>query len=115
MASKLRSGNLDRLIVLQKRVTTRDEFGEQVITWTEFATRWASSMPVKDGERFGNDEAIATITNRFQILWDATAWADIDPTCRVVFEGRNYDVVAVKEIGRRDGIEISATARAEND
>jgi SPP1 family predicted phage head-tail adaptor len=107
------SGPRDRRIVIERRTYTLDGFGGEVVTWTNIGHRWASSLPVKDGERFGNAEAIATITHRFQILWDATA-AQIDPTYRVLFDGRLYDVVAVKEIGRREGIEISATARAEN-
>jgi len=108
------SGPRDRRIVIERRTYTLDGFGGEVVTWTNIGHRWASSLPVKDGERFGNQEAIATITHRFQILWDAALWAAIDPKCRITFDGRIYDVVAVKEIGRRDGIEISATARAEN-
>ncbi len=113
MAGFVMSGERDRLITLQKKTYTLDGFGGEVITWTTIGERWASSKPVKDGERFGNQEAIATITHRFQIPWDRVA-ALTDPTYRVLFDGRFYDVVAVKEIGRREGIEISATARAEN-
>ena len=113
MAGLLMAGARDRLITLQRKTFTLDGFGGEVVTWSTICQRWASSLPVRDSERFGNSEAISTITHRFQILWDATA-AQIDPTYRVLFDNRTYDVVAVKEIGRRDGIEISATARAEN-
>ncbi len=37
--------------------------------------------------------------------------SDIDPKDRVRFEGRVYDIVGVKEIGRREGLEITAVAR----
>lgn len=107
------SGPRDRRILIERRTYTLDSFGGEVVTWVSLGTRWASSLPVKDGERFGNQEAIATITHRFQILWESAIWAQIDPRCRITFDGRLYDIVAVKEIGRRDGIEISATARAE--
>jgi SPP1 family predicted phage head-tail adaptor len=113
VAGFVKSGERDRLITLQQKTYTLDGFGGEVITWTTIGQRWASSMPVKDGERFGNQEAIATITHRFRISWDQAA-AQVDPTYRVLFDNRLYDVVAVKEIGRREGIEISATARAEN-
>jgi SPP1 family predicted phage head-tail adaptor len=106
------SGFRDRRIKIERRTSTLDGFGGEIVTWVEVGQRWAASMPVKDSEAFRNSEATATITHRFQILWDA-AVAQVDPTYRVLFDNRTYDIVAVKEIGRRDGIEISATARAE--
>ena len=109
------SGPRDSRIKIERPLqTSLDSFGGSVVTWSDLGTRWAASKPVKDGERFGNAEAIATITHRFQILWDVNMWDQLDPKCRITFDGRTYDVVAVKEIGRREGIEISATARAEN-
>ena len=108
------SGPLDRTITIEKRQYTLDAMGGEVITWVLIGNRAASSTPVKDGERFGNAEAIATITHRFQIRWNRAMWDQLDPKCRITFDSRLYDVVAVKEIGRREGIEISATARAEN-
>lgn len=109
------SGPRDRRIKIERRTYTTDSFGGEVITWVEVGNGWSvSSLPVKDSEAFRNSEATATITHRFQMLWSATAWAQIDPRCRITFDGRLYDIVVVKEIGRRDGIEISATARAEN-
>lgn len=104
----------DRRIGLDKRSPeTIDGFGEAIPTWAAIGTRWAMVSPVKDGERFANAEATATITHRFLIRWDQALWRVIDPTCRVRFDGFVYDIVAIKEVGRRDGIEISATARAE--
>jgi SPP1 family predicted phage head-tail adaptor len=109
------SGPRNRRITIERRTYTTDSFGGEIVAWIEVGSGWwVSSLPVKDSEAFRNSEATATITHRFQMLWSATAWAEIDPRCRITFDGRLYDVVAVKEIGRRDGIEISATARAEN-
>lgn len=108
------SGPRNRRIKIERRTYTLDAFGGEVVTWVEVENGWwASSQPAKDSEVFRNSEATATITHRFQMLWSATAWTQIDPTCRITFDGKIYDIVAVKEIGRRDGIELSATARAE--
>ena len=108
------AGKRDRRIKIERRTSTLDSFGGEIVTWVEVGTGWwASSQPVKDSEAFRNSEATATITHRFQILWSAQAWAEIDPRGRITFDGRLYDIVAVKEIGTREGIELSATARAE--
>lgn len=35
------------------------------------------------------------------------------PLWWLTFDGRTFDIVGIKEIGRREGIEITAAARAE--
>lgn len=57
-------------------------------------------------------EVGATITARFRIRWSPDV-AALSPVWWLVFEGRNFDISGAKEIGRRDGIEITASARAE--
>lgn len=106
------AGKLDRQITLQPRLLTKNDFNEDVETWPYGLTVWASYEPVKDGERLRAAEVAATITARFQIRWspDVTGLSETD---RLSFDGRSFDVVGVKEIGRRDGLEISAAARAE--
>ena len=54
----------------------------------------------------------AEVTTRFRIRW-ASTFADLDPQASVTFDGRSYNVVAVKEIGRREGLELTANARAD--
>lgn len=108
-------GNRDRRIIIESPTSTTDAFGGEVITWTPIGTGWwASFYPLKDSEVFRNSEATATVTHRFQLDFTNQVWDAIDPRCRILFDGRTYNVVGIKEIGRRQGIDISATARAEN-
>ena len=109
----MKSGPRDRRIVIERPTITLDAFGGEVVTWAVLATVWASAMPASDRERFANGETEASITHRFQILWTASLRSNLDPKCRIIFDNRYHDVVGVKEIGTRDGIEISAVARAE--
>ena len=108
----MEAGKLDRRVTLQPRLLTKDGFNADVESWPDGLTVWASYEPVKDGERLRAAETAATITARFQIRWspDVVGLSEID---RLSFDGRSFDIVAVKEIGRREGLEISATARAE--
>ncbi len=103
---------LDRKITLQRFTWTQDEYGALVQAWTDVATVWASKRDVSDGERVAAAEVSATITTRFQIRYDG-AWADLNPKDRVSFEGRLFDIFGVKELGRREGLEITAAARAD--
>lgn len=106
------AGRLDRRIVIQQATTAADSFNEPVQTWATLATVWAIAEPVSDGERQRAGETLASKSYRFTIRWSYDVF-EIDPRNRVVFDGRTYDIQGVKEIGRREFIEITATARAE--
>lgn len=109
----MEAGKLDRQITLLARVLTKNGFNEEVETWPgPGLTVWASYEPVKDAERLRAAEVAASITARFQIRWspDVAGLSEVD---RLSFDSRSFDIVAVKEINRREGLEISATARAE--
>ena len=109
----LPAGRFDRRITLQRFTANTDAgSGEQVKVWTDIATRWASKRDVSDSERVASAEVSAEISTRFVIRWE-TALRDLNPKDLLVFEGRTYEIVAVKEIDRRVGIEISAIARAD--
>lgn len=108
----MQAGKLDRRVALRRASTTTDATGGEVAAWETFATVWASKKDVGDAERVRGQEFGASITSRFQIRY-SSAVAGVDETCELVCEGRTYGITAVKEIGRREGLEITAAARSE--
>lgn len=108
----MKRADLDRRLVLLQRQITKGALNSDVETWFDFATVWAGYKPVSDSERLRSAEVAAVIEARFQIRWSTTV-ASLNPTFRLRFDGREWDIVAVKEIGRRAGLEISASARAD--
>lgn len=109
----MRPEQFDRTITLERATSTQDPgSGEEVPTWSTLATVQASKRDVSDSERVAAAEVSAQIATRFQVRWDS-AYSDLSPKDRLIFEGRTYDIAAVKELGRREGLEISAAARAE--
>lgn len=109
----MRAGSLDRRIRIERATVTPNEFNEPVESWSTLATVWASKEDIRDGERWSAQEVGAEITTRFLVRYSSDV-AGIDPRDRIVFDGRIYGIVAVKERGRREGLEITAAARAEN-
>lgn len=105
-------GALDRRITLKRASTTTNGFNEPIYTWATLATVWAAVTPVMDGERLRAGETIAMKQSRFTIRWSSTV-SSLDPRDRLTFDGHEYDVNGVKQIGRRQFLEITATARAE--
>jgi SPP1 family predicted phage head-tail adaptor len=108
----LSAGKLDRKIILQRFTETVDEYNELVKTWATLATRSASYEPLSDGEKFRASETAAEASARFVIRYSA-AVADLNPKDRLTFEGAAWEIVRVKEIGRREGLEITAGKRAD--
>ena len=108
----LAAGKMDRRITLERFVTSADQFNEPVKAWGALATRWASYEPISDGERFRAGETAATASARF-VIRHSTAVADLNPKDRLTFDGAAWQILHVKEIGRREGIEITCSVRAD--
>ena len=104
---------LDRRITVERVTITEDAFGGSVESWAELGTFAASRHDVSDAETWRAAEVAASISVRFQVRW-STATASITPVDRIVHEGKTYNITGVRETeGRRQGLEISAVARAE--
>ena len=98
----------DRKITVLTAVIAENEAGEQVATgWQAGAKAWASYTPVSDGERLRAAAIEQKAEARFVTRW-SKALAGIDGQNRLRFEGADWQITGVKEIGRRRGLEISA-------
>lgn len=107
------AGPLDRRVQFL-RLTLVDDGLSSAETWAEHGSPvWASKKDVSDGERWRAGEVFANITTRFQVRYSAFS-EGITPKDRIVCETVEYDIVGKKEIGRREGYEITAAARADS-
>ncbi len=108
----LDAGRMDRRITIQRiAATAPDGHGGTRETWGDLVTVWAEVKPISDGERWRAEQSqvAATATHRFRIRWGL----GVTPLDRIRFEGREFEISGVKEIGLRVGQEITAVARAE--
>ncbi len=108
----MRAGDLDRRIAIRRATFAPNAFNEPVATWSELVTVWAARRDASASERYRAQEVGAEISLRFTIRWSLGV-ADVNPRDRIAFEGRDYDITAVRDIGRRQWREIDAVARAE--
>lgn len=106
------AGNLDRWLTLRQRVVATNALNEDEATFVDLARVRASKKDLSDGEKVRAQQVGSEITTRFQIRWSVN-WSALNPKDRVECEGREYEVVGVKELGRREGIEITANARTD--
>jgi SPP1 family predicted phage head-tail adaptor len=106
------AGRLDRRIVLKRRKAGTNAFGEPVDEWTTLATVWSNVAPVSDGERWRAGETLASKMCRFTIRYSLSV-AILDPRDQIEYDGRVWDIQGVKEINRREFLELTAAARGE--
>jgi SPP1 family predicted phage head-tail adaptor len=81
----------------------RDNLGQPV---------WAKKTDVSDAERLRAGEVQASLTARFIVRWSAFT-SDLTPKDRIKYDGKRFRIFAIKEIGRREGLEITAGARVD--
>lgn len=98
-------GMMDRRITLQSRTVTQDATGEADETFTTVTTVWAQVTPTREAEPFtDSDQHQAKVTQTFKIYYRS----DVDYTTRIVYQSDNYNIESIKELGRREGLEIKA-------
>jgi SPP1 family predicted phage head-tail adaptor len=104
------AGKMDRRITLQRATATDDGFSTAgSLTWSDIAKVWAEVEQIKDGERWRAGAVEATVTHRFRIRY-SSAWEDLGAEDRVIYQGREFNISGVKELGRREKMEITASA-----
>lgn len=123
----MRAGRLDRRITIQAKTTAASSSGEPVETWTTVVARRSAGMaPVRGEERFGEPQLVAREQVEFTLRWAADV-AGLEPnTHRIVHPALSadspeetpdarsiHDVLAVHEIGRREGLRVVTRRRAD--
>lgn len=80
--------------------------------WVAIAEVWGSIKYNRGDERFVAQQVAGQTLVTFTIRWSEIV-SDLTTKDRVSFDGRNYDIRDVRELARREGIEIDAGVRSE--
>jgi SPP1 family predicted phage head-tail adaptor len=109
----LAAGKLDRRLTLLR--ASQGDDGLQTVEgdFEPVGTVWAQRTDISDGERSRASGVTATATTRFQVRYSAST-ARLTVTNRVREGGQEFDIVGIKELGRRVGFEITAARRADS-
>lgn len=103
----MQAGNLDRRVQFLRAATEDDGYQTRPGPYVRHgAAVWASKRDVSDGERFAAGTITAGMMTRFQVRWSPFT-AGIRETDRLECEGSTYAILGIKEIGRREGLEMT--------
>lgn len=108
----MQAGRLDRRITLQQATPSQSASGEPTEGWADTVTVWAQKIEARGDERFTGEQMVGSVNRSFRIRWSDDV-KDITAQWRVVYGGVSHNIIAVREIGRREGIEIDCYARGE--
>lgn len=108
----MRAGRLDRRITIQRKSITQSDSGDEVVTWVDVDTVWAEKIENRGAERFSIKQIVGHAVRTFRFRWSVTV-AEITTEHRLIFDDREYDITDVREIGRREGIEVDCYAPSE--
>lgn len=108
---------LDRRITLQRATFAQDETGQEVPTWANLVATGDGSIAASwrrasARETLASSEVAAAVSDVFEVRYDS-AWSDLNPKDHLLYNGKTYEIAEVAEIGRREGLRIGATARAD--
>jgi len=102
----MRAGKLRRRVAIQSLTETKDTYGEPIKSWTTVYTVYAQVLPLRGDERAQNQQLMSRADTKFRIRYNSDM--TITTKHRLVYDGDNYDITAILEIGRKEGWEILA-------
>lgn len=103
LATKENIGQLDRRITIQERTTTKDDYNQDVVTWSTFATVWAKIQENIGGESYQADQLTASRFDHFTIRYAA-----VTETMRILYNDRFYDIRSIQKPDRNRYLVIKA-------
>lgn len=100
------AGRRDRFGAIERKTITRTETGAEIETWVIWCTRWMGKRDITGTERLRADQQLATE----MAIWDMLYVDGLRSEDRVSVEGKTYDIIGIREVGRRAEHEITAQA-----
>ena len=104
------AGKLDRRVTILRSLVQDDGLQATLSAPLPIGTIWASKVDVSDAERQRSGIIGAEITARFQVRSSEFSRC-ILPSDLLHCGGVDYDITGIKEIGRRNGLEITTKAK----
>jgi SPP1 family predicted phage head-tail adaptor len=102
------AGRRNRKIeILSAASAENDVFGVTDLTYSSAFYVWAEFIPVSGREALSAGREVASRTAVFNILFKD----GVTTKHRISHDGVQWDIIAIREIGYRDGLELLAEAR----
>ena len=98
----MRAGDMDRRVTIQERHIVYDSYGAPQETWADLATVWAEVRQEGGREFFSTPGVQSERKVIFRMRW----MDGITVLHQVLYAGREHNIHQVRELGRRNGLEL---------
>ena len=97
-----------RIRIYAPSATQSANTGEEYYDYSSHTNRWAKFEGVSEDERLEEDGIVYYSQAKFTITYVGN---DINEKHRVFYRNKMYDIIAIKEIGRREFLELTCESR----
>ena len=87
----MRAGQLRHKVIIQENTPSRDGYGAEVESWSDFATIWAAIEPIRGREFWESQQINAEVTARITIRYLSV----VTPKMRVKYGTRIFGIISV--------------------
>jgi SPP1 family predicted phage head-tail adaptor len=98
----IRPGELKERVVIQASTESRNALGETTLSWSEYASRWASVEGVSAREALMNGKQEVNVTHRVKMRYVD----GLTQNMRILWRGKTLDIVSLLEHFSRSEHEI---------
>lgn len=102
----MRAGKLDKTINIERLGRTVDDYGTETEGWTPVASVRAQLVQASTEEFMRSAGSISETAIVFRVRYRD----DLTTSDRVTHQGQAYDVKEIKELGRREGLDLRCVA-----
>lgn len=103
------AGKMDRSIAIQApTLSAANKYNEKVATYATFATVYGEKTELSGAQQLLAQQDTNEKIVRFRIYWRS----DVNTTCRLIVDGETYGITYIAEVGRRQGLLLTAKAIA---
>jgi SPP1 family predicted phage head-tail adaptor len=97
------SSKFDRLLTLQIESITRSDSGQENVTWSELPPIWAQYIPQTTGKEY---YAASQIVGELDAIFRIRYRPGIKQNMRLVFGSDTYDIQDIREVERKEGLDL---------
>lgn len=97
LQSKTDPGKRDRRITIRQRTLSKDEYNQDVETWSTLATVWAGVIDQAGGESYQSDQLTVDRVTNFDVRYDSR----YNEQMRILFDSRFYKIVSIVRPDRK--------------
>jgi len=98
----MRSGKLDKRIIIESFTDVKDDYGQEIRTWSTFATVWAGIKLNIGRQEYEASEKVKERVVDFKVRYRE----DLTVGMRILYKSSYYDIQDIVELGREDGLII---------